>query len=217
MVVMSVVFGRLGGIAKFTGKTPYPIFVYSGLLPWSFFASALSSSSSSVVGNAALITKIRFPRIALPIAATVREAVDFCLSLVVLLGLMFWYHLPLRPSLLLIPFLTIGVGMIALGIGSVFASINVKYRDVPYLVPFIIQIWMYLTPVIYPAALVPSKFRWFLLVNPLSGWIGGFRAAVLGNSIPWQPLGISMFVSCVLLLAGIYYFRATERRFAEII
>ena len=217
MVVMTFVFGRLGGIAKLTGRTPYPVFVYSGLLPWTFFASALTSSGTSVVANAALITKIRFPRIALPITAIAGEAVDFLLSFVVLLGLMFWYHIPLTAGILMTPFLLLGVAAIGLGIGSVFASLNVKYRDIRFVLPFITQIWMYLTPVIYPATLIPAKYRWVMWLNPLNGWIGGFRSAFLGFPVPWRALEVSALVSVVALLLGVYYFRLTEREFAEVI
>jgi len=219
MVVLSIVFGRLAGIGKtITSHVPYPVFVYSGLLPWTFFASTLGSSSNSVLGNAALINKIRFPRIALPIAASVGEMVDFGLSFLVLIGLMLWYHVPIRAGILFIPFLTLGVCMVALGLGSIFASLTVKYRDFRYIVPFVTQIWMFLTPVIYPINFVVSKkHEWLFNLNPLSGWVGAFRAALLGDPLNWGQLGISVGVSVVVLLAGVYYFRRTERRFAELI
>jgi len=217
MIVMSFVFGNIGNLKAHTSGTPYPVFLYSALLPWTFFAGAFSSTSGSVVGNAALITKIRFPRIALPITATISEAVDFALALVVLLGLMVWYHVPITPRLLFIPLLLIGMGSIAIGIGSVCASLNVKYRDVRFVIPFVAQIWMYLTPVIYPERMVPPRFQWVLFANPMNGWINAFRAVFLGYPLNGTQLGVSIVASIVILLGGVYYFRLTERGFAEII
>lgn len=217
MIVLSIVFGRLKGITQYTGGTPYPVFVYAGLLPWTLFANALSSSSVSVLYNSSLVTKIRFPRIALPIATTAGELVDFIVSFVVLLGLMLFYHVPITWRLLFLPFLTFGICLIAIGLGSIFASLTVKYRDFRFILPFLTQIWMFVTPVIYPIRLVPPEFRWFLVANPMSGWVGGFRAAILGYGVPRQPLAVACVVSVVIFLVGVYYFQSKERRFAEVI
>jgi lipopolysaccharide transport system permease protein len=217
MIVLSIFFGKLAGIAKHTGNTPYPVFVYAGLLPWTFFANALGNSSNSVVGNAGLVTKVRFPRLALPLAAAAGELVDLCLAFTVLLGLMLWYHVPLTPRLLWTPLLTMGVGGIGVGLGAIFASLTVKYRDFRYLLPFVTQIWMFMTPVIYPGSVVPAAYRWVLYANPLNGWIGGFRWALLGYPLPWSQLAVSAVATLLILAIGVWYFRTTERRFAEII
>jgi len=217
MVVLSIVFGRVAGIARNTGGTPYPIFLYSGLLPWTFFSTTLVGCSGSVVGNAALVTKVRFPRIALPVASVAAGVVDLFIASTVLVGLMIWYHVPISISLLGVPLLVLGLSCISLGFGMVFAALTVTYRDFRYVVPFMAQIWMFLTPVIYPASIVSAKWRWLMMINPLSGLVAGFRAVFLGTRIDWTTLGISTLITAFMLLAGAHYFRATERRFADVI
>ena len=218
MVVLSMVFGRLAGIAKHTGSVPYPVFVYTGLLPWNFFAGALSSSGgNSVISNVALITKIRFPRILIPIAAVSGELVDLGIAFLVLIGLMLFYHVPITVRILLVPFLVMGVAGIALGLGSIFAALTVRYRDFRFIIPFLLQIGMFATPIIYPISSIPTKWRLLLLFNPLTGWISGFRGVLLGAHIDLKALGISAITTIVMLLAGLYFFRASERAFAEVI
>ena len=217
MVVLSIFFGRLAGIAKHTGSTPYPVFVYSGLLAWNFFSGALSASGTSVISNAALITKIRFPRILLPIAAVSGELIDFVIAFLVLMGLMLCYHVPISASVVLIPFLVMGVAAIALGLGSIFSALTVRYRDFKFIIPFMLQIGMFATPVIYPSSAVPPKWHVLLLINPLNGWISAFRGILLRSPVDWHALCVSALVSIGVLLAGLNYFRAAERTFAEVI
>ena len=216
MVVLSIFFGKLAGIAGKTG-VPYPIFVYSGLLPWTFFANALGGSSNSVISNASLITKVRFPRIMLPISAIGGGLVDFALAFIVLLGLMIWFHVPITGRILLAPFLVGGIAAIALGMGAIFAALTVSYRDFRYVIPFMTQVWMFMTPVIYPVGAVPPQWRWILWANPITGWISGFRYVFLGFGLNVSLLATAAAMTAALLFAGLYYFRATERRFADII
>jgi lipopolysaccharide transport system permease protein len=217
MVVLSIVFGRLSGIAGNVGKAPYPVFVYSGLLPWTFFAGTLAAAGNSVVGNANLVTKVRFPRIALPIASVLAGLVDLGISFLVLLGLMVWFHVAITWQILLVPFLVLGTAAIAYGFGAIFASLTVTYRDFRYVIPFMTQVWMFLTPVIYPVSAVPKNWQWLISVNPLSGWLSAFRAVLLGNKMDWTQLGISATVTLLVMFAGTYYFRISERRFADVI
>jgi lipopolysaccharide transport system permease protein len=217
MVVLSLIFGRIAGITNNTGGVPYPIFVYSGLLPWIFFANTLSTSANSVVGNAVLVTKVRFPRITLPMAAVAAGLVDLLLAFSVLAGLMAWYHVPLSPRLLAAPLLVLGITMLTLGFGAIFAALTVSFRDFRYVIPFMTQIWMFLTPVMYPSGVVPSKWRWLLAVNPVTGWISGFRSVFLGTAIDRTSLAVAVSATVVVFFAGIHYFRATERRFADVI
>lgn len=217
MVVLSIVFGRLAGIVKHTGGIPYPVFVYTGLLPWNFFSGALSSGGNSVISNSALITKIRFPRILIPVAAVTGELVDLGIAFVVLIGLMLFYHVPITVRVLLIPILVMGVAGIALGLGSIFAALTVRYRDFRFIVPFMLQIGMFATPVIYPSSVLPTKWRTLLLLNPLNGWISGFRGVLLGAHVDGIALGLSVITTLVMLLLGLNFFRASERSFAEVI
>lgn len=218
MVVLSVVFGRFNGITNLISRsTPYPIFLYSGMLPWNFFASMFSSSSSSVIGNSGLFMKVRFPRFALPLTAAAGETVDFCLSFIVFLGLMIGYHVPFTFRMLIIPFLMLGICTFALGLGAIFASLIVKYRDFRFIIPFLIQIWMFLTPIIYPPKYLTGHLRLVLSLNPMNGWVGGFRTALLGGPFHWRELAASAGISCVMLLLGVFFFQATERRFAEVV
>jgi|SRR5579862_7538170 len=217
MVVLSIFFGRLAGIAKHTGPIAYPVFVYTGLLPWNFFAGGLTSAGNSVISNVALITKIRFPRILLPIAAVAGELVDLGIAFGVLVGLMVCYHVPLTLRMLLVPLLVVGVGGMGLGLGSIFAALTVRYRDFRFIIPFMLQIGLFATPVIYPSSVVPAKYRVLLLLNPLNGWISAIRGVLLGSVVDWEALGMSCVVTGLVLVLGVYYFRSSERTFAEVI
>lgn len=217
MVVMSVIFGTVAGLGRKTGGTPYPIFLYSALLPWTFFAGAITGCSNCVVANATLVTKVQFPRISLPISNIAAGLVDFGLSFLVLLAMMAWYRTPIRPAILAVPVLILGVSVISLGFGAIFAALTVSYRDFRYLLPFVAQIWMYLTPVIYPANMLPHKWRWLIELNPLTGWIGTFRTAILGAPIDRWGMLSSVLTTGLVVIAGTYYFGAVERRFADVI
>ena len=215
MVVFSVFFGTL--IKVPSDGLPYPIFVFAGLVPWTFFANGLSGASNSLLGQASLISKIYFPRIIIPLSSFGVFIIDFCISLIVLLGMMLYYGISPSASMLLFPFLIMATVAVALGVGTFMSALSVAYRDVKYVVPFFIQLWMYATPVVYPASIVPEKWRWVLALNPMAGIIEGYRSSLLGKPFDWQALTISLFVSLALLIVGLVYFKSVERKFADII
>jgi lipopolysaccharide transport system permease protein len=216
MVVFSVFFGGLLKIPS--DGVPYPIFVYTGLLFWQFFSSALSDTSNVLITNQAIITKVYFPRLILPLSSVMTKFIDFGIAAVILVGMMFYYnYTPHLVGLLIIPLLLIITFMISTGLGLVFASINVKYRDVRYVLPFFIQILMFVTPVIYPAS-IAGKYSWILALNPMMGVIQSARAALLGTTVlNWTLVSISLLATFILMLIGIYTFKKTERYFADII
>lgn len=217
MAVFTIFFGRLAGLEKLTGGSPYPIYVYAGLLPWTFFANTVTNSSNSLVGNSNLITKVYFPRLLLPLATAGVALVDLAVSFVVLLIMMAYYRTPLSWQLLLVPFLLCGTVLVATGVGMLLSALTVAYRDFRYVVPFLIQLWMFATPVIYPLNIVAPKFRWLLSINPMAGLIDGFRSAFLARPVSWVAIGVSSLVSIGVFLYGAIYFRRVERRFADII
>ena len=217
MVVFTLFFNKVAGIKS--GAVPYAIFSYTGLLFWNYFASAFGQVSNSLVGNQGVITKIYFPRIIIPASATLLGVVDFFFASVVFAGLTIYYHITpgLEGLLMIIPMLVLSI-ITALGAGIFFASLNVKYRDVRAIVPFIIQIGLFLTPVIYPVSLIPHKYQWLLSLNPMSSVINTMRSGLLHQgSINWAQLGISVLSACVFLWIGLTYFKRTERQFADII
>lgn len=217
MVVFALFFGRLAGLGQKTGGIPYPIYVYAGLLPWTFFANAIGSSGSSLVGSSNLITKVYFPRLVIPLAAVGAGLVDLAVSFTVLLALMLYYRTPLSWQLMTAPLFLAGTVLVATGIGSLLSALTVSYRDFQYVVPFMIQLWLFVTPVIYPPSIVPEKWRWLLFVNPMAGLIEGFRAAFLARPLDWPHVGISLLVAAALFLAGTTYFQQVENRFADVI
>lgn len=217
MVVFSLFFGRLAGFGAKTGGIPYPIYVYAGLLPWTFFSNTIANSSNSVVGSSNLITKVYFPRIIIPLASIGAGLVDLALSLGVLLLMMVGYHTAISANLCVLPLCVIGIVAVTAGVGALLAALTVAYRDFRYVVPFLVQIWMFVTPVIYPISIVPAKWRGLLGLNPLAGLVEGCRAALLGSPLNWGQLGLSMIISVALFFAGVAYFRRVERRFADII
>jgi lipopolysaccharide transport system permease protein len=216
MVVFSIFFGALAHIPS--DGVPYPIFVYTGLLFWQFFSSALADVSGSLIANQAIVTKVYFPRLILPLAVIATDLVDFCVAAVVLIGLMFYYgFLPHIGGFLIIPLLLIITYLAALGGGLFLASINVKYRDVRYVLPYFLQMLLFVTPVIYPSS-IAGKYAWILAINPMTGVIKAARAAVLGTEpVNWLLLGLSFVAVCVLLIIGMVMFKKMERYFADII
>lgn len=216
MVVFTIFFGRIAQIS--TNGVPYPIFVYSGLLFWNYFSNALSAASGSMVANQAIIQKIYFPRIILPTASVVVFLLDFFFSSIIFAGLLIYYHV--TPSItglfLLVPMLLITT-LTLLGIGLFFSAVNVKYRDVRYVLPFFIQLLLFVTPVIYPATIL-GEYKWLLYLNPMSGVIDVFRSTFLSlGSISWPLFGSSILVSTIFFLIGLAYFQKTERYFADLI
>ncbi|MGV3721639.1 MAG: ABC transporter permease [Actinomycetota bacterium] len=217
MVVFSVFFGRLAGLENRTGGVPYPIYVYAGLLAWTFFANAITASSNSLVGSSNLISKVYFPRLIIPLAAVGAGLVDFLVSSLLLLAMMAYYQISPTAQLLWIPLFLLGTVLTATGVGMLLSALTVSYRDFRYVVPFMVQLWLFISPVIYPVTIVPEGWRWVLALNPMTGFIGGFRAAFLGRPIEWTHLLISAAIAIAVFLIGATYFRSVERRFADII
>lgn len=216
MVVFSIFFGRFVGIAS--DGVPYPVFVYAGLLFWNYFSFGLSHAASSMVENGNIIKKIYFPRLIIPIASSLTGLVDFFFATLVLIGLMTYYHyLPHLAIFIYIPLLLAITFLTSMGLGCFLASVNVKYRDVRYALPFFIQILMFVTPVIYPISIIGDKYRWILALNPMASVIEAVRAVLFGKPIEGLLLWISFATACIFFLIGIMYFRKTERFFADII
>ena len=217
MIVFTLFFGRLAKIPS--EGMPYPIFVYAGLLPWTYFANAVSNSGNSLVGSANLITKIYFPRLLVPASASLAGLLDFFIAMFVLGVLMIHYHfVPGLLGIFLFPFLVGLTFLCALGVGLWLSAMNVQYRDIRYAIPFLVQIWMFVSPVIYPVSIVKEKYQWLLALNPMGGVIKAFRASILGHQpIDWLLLGISALIILLLLLSGLFYFRRMEKVFADVV
>lgn len=215
MLIFTLFFGRLAGVPS--DNVPYPVFVYAGLLLWTFFSNALANSGNSLVGNQNLLTKVYFPRIIIPAATVGAGLVDLAIGFLVLIGLMIYYGVGLTWGMLLIPVIIIFTTLLALGVGMWASALNVKYRDVRFALPFAIQLWMFLSPIIYPSTFVPAKWRWLLTLNPLTGLIDGFRAALFAQRFNWSTLAISIALTLAILVYAAYVFRRMERSFADIV
>lgn len=215
MVVFSLFLGRLAGIDS--DGLPYPVFSYLGLLPWTYFANAMTRSSGSLVSNANLLSKVYFPRLLIPLSATLSALVDFGIAFLVLLGLMGWYRIPLSWSVLWLVPLTLVTAFLATGIGMGLAALNVQYRDVQHAIPFLMQLWMFATPVVYPVDTVPERWQFLLDLNPMTGLIEAYRAAPLGRPIDFQSLAVSATVGLVLVAIGVWRFRRMEKIFADVV
>jgi len=214
MVVLAAVFGRLAGLPS--GDVPYPIFLYAALLPWSLFAGAVSSAGGSLVAQANLFTKVYFPRVFIPASCIGVVLVDFLLASGVYVGIMLWYmHLP-GLSLLLLPVLIVILLVQALGFGLLLAAVTVTYRDFRSIIPFMMQTWMYLSPVVYSADSLSERSQGLLLLNPMTGVIDGFRSCLLNQPINWTSLAVAAVGAVVVFTFGLFYFGRAERRFADI-
>lgn len=215
-IVFFVFFGRLAGVPS--DGIPYPVFVFCGLLPWQLFAFAVSESSNSLVANEKLITKVFFPRLIIPVSAALVGLVDFLLGLFVLLGVMIYWGVPLAWTVWTLPFFIFLALAAALSVGIWLAALNVQYRDVRYAIPFIIQLWFFLSPVVYPSSMLPERWRWLYGLNPMAGVIEGMRWALLGHAGEADmKLAVSIIAMGILLAGGLYYFRRVERHFADVI
>jgi len=216
MLVFTLFFGRLAKMPS--DGLPYPIFVYAALLPWTYFANAVSASGNSLVGSANLITKVYFPRIVVPASAALSGLLDFFIALFVLGALMIYYQFVPGWGILLFPFLVALTFLCAVGVGLWLSALNVQYRDIRYAIPFLIQVWMFVSPVIYPVSLVKGNYQWLLALNPMGGVIHAYRASLLGHQpIEWSLLALSTLIIVALFLGGLYYFRRMEKVFADVV
>jgi len=216
MVVFSLFFGKLAKIPS--DGIPYPIFSYAALVPWTFFANGLNQSANSLVGSANLIKKVYFPRLTIPISTVLSGVVDFALAFAVLLGMMLYYGITPRVQALYLPFFLLLALITALGVGLWLSAMNVQFRDVRYVVPFLTQFWMFATPIAYPSSLLTPTWRVVYGLNPMVGVVEGFRWALLGKgSAPGPMLLVSTLAALVILISGAYYFRRMEKTFADVV
>jgi len=218
MLVFTVIFGKLAKLPS-QGDAPYPILVFAGMLPWQFFSTALSSCSESLITNANLLTKVYFPRLIVPAAAVITSFVDFLISFVILAGLMLWFQWWPTWRLLTLPFWMAVAFAASMGAGLWLASLNVQYRDFRYVVPFLVQFGLYVSPVGFSSAIVPEKWQLLYALNPMVGVIEGFRWAIIGRGALINPMGfwLSMGITALLLITGVRQFRRMEKRFADVI
>jgi lipopolysaccharide transport system permease protein len=216
MIMMAVVFGRFAGIPS--DGAPYPVFCFTGLVLWSFFTQAITNTSASVLNNTQLVEKIYFPRLAITVAASLAALLDFFLSFVLLILIMTVYgYYPRLESILCLPIL-LATLMLAIGMGSGFAAMTVRFRDVRHLMPFLVQLWLFATPVIYPISMLPERWQSLAGINPLVGLVGAFRWSLLGTGRdPWPALSVSLLSTAILVPAGLVIFRRLERSFADVI
>lgn len=217
MVVLTVVFGKLGRMPA--GGVPYPLLVLCGMLPWQFFSTAMSESGNSLVSNSNMISKVYFPRMVITVSSVMTSLVDFFISSLFLVVLMFWYRYIPPPAIVLLPFFVLLVFGATLGVGLWIAALMVEYRDFRFIVPFVVQFGLYISPVGFQSSVVPIRFRLLYALNPMVGIIDGFRRCLLGptSSMYWPGVAISVLEVALLVASGIWYFRKTERTFADVI
>ncbi len=215
MVIFTLFFGRLAGVPS--EGVPYSLFAFAGLLLWTFFANSVTNSGNSLVGSANLISKVYFPRMIVPGAAVGAGLVDLAIGFVLLIGLMAFQGVVPGWSILFLPIPVLLVMTLALGVGLWMSALNVKYRDIRYALPFLIQLWMFASPIIYPASMVPQKWRWAFALNPLTGAVEAFRASLFDKPIEFAPLAVSAFFTFAVLVFAAYDFRRVERTFADIV
>jgi lipopolysaccharide transport system permease protein len=215
MFILTFIFNRLAGVSS--DGPPYPLFAFAGLAPWTFFSTAVSQSSNSLVSNQALISKVYFPRVFIPLGAIGALLLDLALSLGLLFLLMLYYRWPVSVKLLWLPVFTLAAVLATAGSGLILSAFNVSFRDVKYAVPFLIQMGIFVTPVIYPIRYIPGHWRILMGLNPMTGVVLGFRYSLLGSASPWPIMGLSLAMSLAIFVAGLLIFRRMERRFADII
>jgi len=218
MVVFTVVFGRLAGFSENTSGVPYPVFTFVALLPWIYFAGTISKAGNSLVDSSHLITKVYFPRLLIPLSSAVGGLVDLAIAFLVLVGMMLFYGTAPTWGVLALPFFVLLATAAALGVGLWLAALNVEYRDVRHVIPFLVQFWMYVSPVGYPTSIIPDRWQALYALNPIVGVVEGFRWALLGTMpFPVWPLAVSSGVVLTLLVTGLFYFRRMERTFADVV
>lgn len=216
MVVFTLFFGQLAKIPS--DGIPYPIFSYSAMVAWIYFSTSVADSANSLIGEANLISKVYFPRIVVPLSPVLAGLLDFCIAFIVLIGMMIYYRVYPNITIIFLPALILLMVLAASGVGMFLAALNAKYRDIRYTIPFLLQLWMFASPVVYPASLLPEKYRVWYALNPMVGVIEGFRASLLGAvAFPTQMVVISALVSVVLFVLGLFYFKQMERYFADVL
>lgn len=216
MVIFSIVFGQLANLPS--DGIPYPIFTFTALLPWNFFAGGLTRATASLVASSNLLSKVYFPRVIIPLSAVIGALVDFFFGFIVLLGLMVFYGIPLTERVLVLPFLLLLALLAAFGTGLWLSALNVRYRDVSYIIPFVVQVWLYASPVAYSSTLIPQQWQWLYGLNPMVGVIEGFRWALLGTT--WESghlVLLSAVIVLITLVTGMFYFHKMEDTFADIV
>jgi lipopolysaccharide transport system permease protein len=215
MLIFTLVFNRF--VRFDAGALPYPLFALSGLLLWLFFANAVTNSTHSLVINTNLITKVYFPRMFIPAASVGAGLIDLAVAFLLLIVLCFYYRVPLTLNLLLLPLFVLLMALLALGVGLLSAAVTVKYRDLRHALPFIIQLWMFASPVIYPTSIVPERWHWLVTINPIAGIIEGFRTCLTGGSFAWPQVSIAAAITATLLVCSAYIFRHFEQTFADVV
>jgi lipopolysaccharide transport system permease protein len=215
MIVFSLAFGRLAKIPS--EGLPYPLFSYAALLPWTLFAEGLTRSTNSMITNSGIITKVYFPRLIMPISGVLSPLVDFTIAFVILLGMMLYYGFVPTINILLLPAFILLAIATSLGVGLWLSALNVQYRDFQYTVPFIIQLWLFASPVVYPSSLLPESYRLIYGLNPMAGVIEGFRWALLGTDPPSSIIAVSVVMVIALLISGAFYFKRVEKTFADVV
>lgn len=222
MVVFTIFFGRLAKVPS--DNVPYPIFSYTALLPWGMFTKALSDAGRSMISHRSMITKVYFPRLIIPMSSVLSGVVDFAIAFVVLIGMMIYYnyvpggeyHISITNAVWLLPLFLILALITALGVGLWLSALNVIYRDINYIIPFLTQFWLFITPIAYPSSLIPEKWRLIYALNPMTGVVEGFRWALLGTeTAPGPMLAVSTTIALIVLITGLFYFRRMERTFAD--
>lgn len=215
MLLFTLFFGRLARIPS--DGIPYPLFAYAGLLPWTFFANAVTNSANSLVGGASLITKVYFPRLIIPAAPVLAGLVDLAIAFVLLVPLLFYYRVTITWQLLLLPVFIALATLLAFGVGMWMSALNVKYRDVRYALPFLVQLWLFASPVIYPTSMLPSSWRWLLILNPMTGIIEGLRSSLFGRPFDWPAIVTAILIILLIVPLSALYFRRVEDSFAEVV
>lgn len=215
MLLFTLLFGRVAKLPS--DGLPYPLFYFASLLSWTYFSTALITASNSVVGSTSLVSKVYFPRILLPASGVISSVLDLVIAFAMLVGLIVFYRVPLTLPLLFVPLVLVLLIVFALGAGQFLAALNVNYRDVKHALPFLVQLWFFASPVVYPLSMVPERYQWLVALNPLAGIIETTRALLGSRPVPWEVLGISCTVTVVVYFLGLWYFQRTERRFADVI
>jgi len=215
MLLFTLVFSRLARLPS--DNIPYPLFAYAGLVPWTFFSNAITNAANSLVGSTSLVTKVYFPRLIIPAAPVLAGLVDLGIALLLLVPLLIYYRITLTWQLLFLPLFICLATLLAFGVGMLLAALNVKYRDIRYALPFLVQLWLFASPVIYPLSLTPPKWKWIFTLNPMTGIIEGTRSSLFGLPFDWTAIGVSLVVALFVIALAAFFFRRVEDGFADVI